>query len=319
MWRGIGRARTLGLAAEMSFWLFLSLVPLAAVVGLAAARLVTERAAAGRALLMAVPPEARSMLSAQVARVSRWSGQKVAPLAIGMFLWLAASGVHSIFDALEVQTGEERPWWKKRLLALATCGALSLGVAVLGVLAVGLGRLQALTGEAVPHAALEGTIASFVVRGAFGLLMAVGMVTALYRVGIPRAARRRVPALPGAVLAVALVTALGWGYGVYVSATGTGDAYEGSLAVIGITLMTLWLFSLSLLIGAELNRVIACRRTSGGAVTSDPASVESELRKVAGKWPISDESSCRPTSPTPPSERSTGPSPSPLVSAPRSP
>ena len=32
--RGVDRARTLGLAAEMSFWLFLSLVPLAAVAGL---------------------------------------------------------------------------------------------------------------------------------------------------------------------------------------------------------------------------------------------------------------------------------------------
>ena len=36
MWADIARARTLGLAAEMSFWLFLSLVPLAAVAGLAA-------------------------------------------------------------------------------------------------------------------------------------------------------------------------------------------------------------------------------------------------------------------------------------------
>jgi membrane protein len=319
MWEGVGRARTLGLAAEMSFWLFLSLVPLAAVAGLMAAKIATQRAGAVGALLSSVPADARALLSAQVAQVAQGSGRRVAPLAIGMFVWLASSGVHSIFDALEVQAGVERPWWKKRALAIGTCIGLSIGVAILGLLAVGLGWLEALAGRTVPHAPMEGTIAGFVARATFGLAVAIGMVSALYRVGIPREARRKVRrrliVLPGALLAVALIAALGWGYRVYVSATGTGDAYQGSLAVIGITLMTLWLFSLALLLGAELNRVVADRRAGRCAVHDD---VTGGQGKVAGQWPNSDESSYRPTSPTPPRKPSTGPSPSPSASALRS-
>ena len=315
MWEGIGRARTLGLAAEMSFWLFLSLVPLAGVAGLMAAKIAIQRAGAVGALLSSVPADARALLSAQVAQVAQGSGRRVAPLAIGMFVWLASSGVHSIFDALEVQAGVGRPWWKKRALAIGTCIGLSIGVAILGLLAVGLGWLEALAGRTVPHAPMEGTIAGFVARAAFGLAVAIGMVAALYRVGIPSEARRRVMVLPGTLLAVALIAALGWGYRVYVSATGTGDAYEGSLALIGITLMTLWLFSLALLLGAELNRVAAERRAGRCAVHDD---VAGGLGKVAGQWPNSDESSYRPTSPTPPRKPSTGPSPSPSASALRS-
>ena len=64
MLSGIARARTLGLAAEMSFWLFLSLVPLAAVAGLLTARVAqANHQLLGQSLMTSVPPAARTMLS----------------------------------------------------------------------------------------------------------------------------------------------------------------------------------------------------------------------------------------------------------------
>jgi membrane protein len=260
MQRGVARARTLGLAAEMSFWLFLSLVPLAAVAGLVGARLAMSRASVVGSLLASVTPDARNMVEEQLETVGRWNGGKVAPIALGMFVWLAASGVHSIFDALEVQSEETRPWWKKRLFAIGTCIGLSIGVAALGLLTVGLDSLETIAGMALPLAGLGATIAGLVARIVAGLALAIGMIATLYRVGIPRGARGRVPILPGTLLAVALLVALGWGYRFYISRTGTGGAYQGSLAVIGVTLMTLWLFSVALLLGAELNKVVADRR-----------------------------------------------------------
>jgi membrane protein len=267
--RGVTRARTLGLAAEMSFWLFLSLVPLAAIAGLVAARLATSHAPLTGSVLSSVPPDARRMIESQVEAVAQWNGGKVAPVALGTFVWLAASGVHSVFDALEVQSGTTRPWWKKRLLAIATCVGLSVGVAILGVLAVGLDRLAVLAGRAVSLEGTGATVASVLARSVSGCIVSVAMVAALYRVGIPREAPRRTPILPGALLAVALLAALGWGYRLYVSRAGAGDAYLGSLAVIGVTLMTLWLFSIALLLGAELNKVIRDRRALGSGAGSD--------------------------------------------------
>jgi membrane protein len=312
MVRGASRARTFGLAAEMSFWLFLSLVPLAAVSGWMAARVVTTRASAAAGLLSAVPPDARNLIQGEVQRVAGWRGSAVAPVALVTFVWLAASGVHAVFDALEVQAGASRPWWRQRLLALGTCVALSAGVALLGFLAVGLGRLEMVAGRAVPLAGMEATIAGSVLRAAAGLGIGVAMVAGVYVIGIPRGRRAAIPILPGALLAVVSIAAVGWGYRVLISTTGMADAYQGSLAVIGVTLTTLWLFSVALLLGAELNKVILDRRTEH---CSSKPPAEEPLPRSDETWPTSDASSSPQTSPKPPIERSTGPSPLPHGSA----
>ena len=108
------------------------------------------------------------------------------------------------------------------------------------------------------------------------------MIATLYRVGIPSEARRRTPILPGALLADGLLVALGWSYRFYVSHAGAGDAYQGSLAVIGVTLMTLWLFSVALLLGAELNKTLRDRRASrdGDGLHSPPALPRTRWSKV---------------------------------------
>jgi membrane protein len=260
--RGLARARTFGLAAEMSYWVFLSLVPLAAVAGLVAARLAMSHQPFEGGFLSSVPPEARRMIEIQVESVAHWNGGRIAPVALVMFVWLASSGVHAIFDALEVQSETTRPWWKKRLLAIATCVGLSTGVALLGLLAVGFDRLAALVGRAMPLPVIRATFAGGFARSASGFIVSIAMVAALYRVGIPRETRHRTPILPGALLAVALIAAVGWGYRHYLSRNGIGDAYLGGLAIIGVTLTTLWLFSAALLLGAEVNKVLRDRRAA---------------------------------------------------------
>jgi membrane protein len=284
----------------MSFWLFLALVPLAAVLGMVAARLAVARPWLGHSALSSVPPQARDLLMQQVDRVASWRGRAVAPLAAATFVWLASSGVHAVFDALELQTGTSRPWWKKRLLALATCLAMSIGTALLALLGAGVGWMETLIGARLSEellTAVHGPLGS-AVRWAAGALIAVGMVAGLYRVAIARTAQARFPTLPGAVLAVALQAVLGWGYGWYLTNFGRGgSAYQAGLAAVGVTMMTLWLFSVALLAGAELNRVLAERLPQPGA------------------WQRSAASSSPPTSPRRRTGRSTGPSTSPPHSA----
>ena len=259
---GVLRARTLGLAAEMSFWLFLSLVPLAAVAGLVAARTVSlHQDWLALSLLSSVPPSVRDFLARQVQLVAAW-GNGIAPLAVATFLWLASSGVHSVFDVLEVQSGTSRPWWKKRLLALATCVVMSLGLAVLALLGLGLQWFQQTAGSSLPGfvlAAEHGAIGRLL-RWATVVVLAVAMVAGLYRAGIARSARARVRLFPGAALAVALTFLLGRGYAFYIARAGAGDAYRAGLTVVGVTLMTLWLFSVALLLGVQLNCVLSGNR-----------------------------------------------------------
>jgi membrane protein len=300
---GIGRARTLGLAAEMSFWMFLALVPLAAIAGFAAARLAAAHLIRFPSSLSVVPPEVRDLLVHQVSLVASWHGGTIAPVAAATFVWVASNGVHAVFDALEVQAGAEpRPWWKKRLLAIGTCVGLSIGLALITVLGAGLDWLGALAGPKLPAwiLALVHGPAGHLVRWLVGAVIAVAMEAGLFRVGLP--GERRSALLPGAVLAVVLQAVLGWVYGVYVGKLGgSGSAYEAGLAVVGVTLMILWLFSLSLLLGAQLN-VALCRARMAEALRPREA------------CPTSAASSSRPTSRRPPTAPSIGPSSSPPAS-----
>jgi len=271
MGRGLARARTLGLAAEVSFWLFLALVPLAAVAGLVAARLIATRGEGVLDVFATVPPDARETIAKQVAQVAAGKGGHVAPLAVVTFWWLSASGLQSIFDVLEVQAGGSRSWLRKRLIALGACAALSIGVALLALLGAGLQRVERLLGTTaavLTHGAAP-SIAEPVGRTLAALALGLAMIAGLYRVGLPRQAGAKFPIWPGAALATGLIALLGGGYGLYVSMVGTGGAYLGGLAAVGVTLMTLWLFSVAILLGAELNRVLHDRRS--GLCTATPA------------------------------------------------
>ncbi|MGA7122277.1 MAG: YihY/virulence factor BrkB family protein [Polyangiaceae bacterium] len=278
---GIGRARTLGLAAEMSFWLFFALVPLAAVAGFVAARMATAHVVALSSVLGAVPTEVRELITRQVLSVASLRGGTLAPAAALTFLWLASSGFSAIFEGIEVQTGTSRPWWKRRLLAIAACVAFALGGAVLALLGAGLERLGAVAGGGLPPWVVgfaTGPVAR-IVRVAVGAVVAVAMLAGLYRLAVPRDDRSNQPLLPGSVAAAAMQASLGWAYGVYVTRLGgSGSAYLAGLAVVGVTLTTLWLFCIALLLGAQLNRAIGDSRGDRSPRRSRPAGPAPEKR-----------------------------------------
>ena len=71
------RARTLGLAAEAAFWLFLSLVPLAAVAGLVGARMAAGHWATFAPLVGVLPVASRALVTNELLRASSWNGGTV--------------------------------------------------------------------------------------------------------------------------------------------------------------------------------------------------------------------------------------------------
>jgi membrane protein len=258
------RSRTLGLAAETAFWLFLSLLPLAAVAGLLAARFSVNNWSDVAPLLSSLPSATRQLVGTELMRVAAWNEGTVGAGSAAMFVWLASSGLHSIFDSLEIETGTSRPWWKKRLLAIGTCVALSVAVALLAVLGPGLEGALGWLGRWIPlfRVAEEPTTMSRVVRFGVSTAIIFSYIAALYWVGVPPRARRRMPIVPGAALAVVLQILLGLAYALYVSKVGDGGAYVAGLATIGVTMIGLYLFSAALLTGAVLNRKLGKDRES---------------------------------------------------------
>jgi membrane protein len=59
--------------------------------------------------------------------------------------------------------------------------------------------------------------------------------------------------LPGAALAVALWIVVSWAFSLYLRTLASYTVYYGSLAAVAVLLVWLWLISLAILIGAELN------------------------------------------------------------------
>ncbi len=259
----LDRSRSLGISAEMAFWLFLSLLPLAAVAGLITAKLASGNWSATAPLLESLPLATRELIATELGKVAAWNGGKVGIGAGLMFVWLASSGIHSIFDGLEIESdAAPRPWWRKRLLALATCVALSLGVALLTVLGTGLGWLWKFVGGStlLETLALESSVVGHVVRLLVGAAVSFGLVSGLYWISLPPGTRKSMPIAPGALLAIGLQIILGFGYGFYITKAGDGGAYQGALASIGVTLTALWLFCLVLLVGIKVNEMLGERR-----------------------------------------------------------
>lgn len=262
------RARTLDLAAELAFWLFLSLVPLAVVAGLAAARVATERWDLLTPVLSSVPAPTRELIANQVNQVATWNESTLAPASLAIFVWLASSGVHAIFDALEAQAGVSTPWLRKRLLAVLGCVALSVGVASLALLGVGFTWLGRFGDAYLPPLLMgwfESSLVAKLIRIVTSVLIAYGLVSSLFWIGLPKQARRTRLKAPGTLLVVALWGVISVGYGRYLLIAGTGSAYLAGLAVIGVTMITLYLFSVALLIGAALNQVLYERRAAKGS------------------------------------------------------
>jgi membrane protein len=116
------------------------------------------------------------------------------------------------------------------------------------------------------------TSASRLLRFCVSAGIVLAYVCALYRVGVPPRARRGVPILPGALLAVVLEILFGFAYAFFIAKAGDGGAYLAGLAVIGVTMTSLYLFTAALLVGAAVNR-----KLGHGAETCPGAAGESTV------------------------------------------
>jgi uncharacterized BrkB/YihY/UPF0761 family membrane protein len=87
----------------------------------------------------------------------------------------------------------------------------------------------------------------------FSFLIAVGLLASFYRFAVAYAYRVRRHVLPGAIVAIGLIMIISWGFSLYVRTLASYTVYYGSLAAIAVLIVWLWLVSLAILFGAELN------------------------------------------------------------------
>ncbi|MDB4939544.1 MAG: Inner rane protein YihY, formerly thought to be RNase [Labilithrix sp.] len=249
-------------AATMAFYFFLGTIPLLVFVGLLVGNVVQREGAEELAapLYRAMPRAASDLLRNELYKIADANAGSIAPVSLIGFLWLTSNGIHNLMDVFEVLVGARpRSWLRQRMIAvLWVVGTLAAFAVTTWVLLAINGAATELSARRLPS--LLHRASDFLAEGwqRFGVLCVfVGMASValaiFYRTAVrhPPGVRRKV--WTGTFVALVLWALVSWGFGTYVSTIAHYAVFYGSLATVAVILLWLYLTSLALVVGAEVN------------------------------------------------------------------
>lgn len=259
----------LDLGAMLAYYAVLALFPMLLFV-VSLALLVLPHGVLETGIQMAgeaVPAGARSILVDRAHALVEATNSGFAITGAILALWGASRGAAALGTALNklFEVEETRSWIKRQLIAVTV--TLVVAAMMLGALAllvagpfaahwIGLGEQFDVIWD----------IARYI--GA-GLLVLVVWGIA-YRF-LPNTKRPFRVFSAGGIVGVILWLAASWGFGVYLGHAGSYEATYGTLGGAIVFLTWLWLSNLALLIGAEINDVLAYTRGDAESVASLPS------------------------------------------------
>jgi membrane protein len=245
--------------AMMAYYAVLAVFPMIVFI-LSLALLVIPSDTVRQGLDMAtatLPPSVRDVIATRVDALISASGAGFAILGATLALWGASRGAVSMEGALNTvfNKKETRSWIRRQIIAIL----VTLAVAVLAVIALGL----LVVGPTLGHWAMDRfglgpqfDLAWSIIRwvGAGVLVMIVWAICYKF---LPNTDAPFRIFTPGAVLGVLLWLGISALFGLYLSHFNSYEATYGALGGAIIFLTWLWLSNVALLIGAEINDVIA--------------------------------------------------------------
>jgi membrane protein len=247
------------LGAMMAFYAVMALFPMVVFV-VAIAMLVLPTSVIHQAVEMAgeaLPPAVHDPLVARIDAFVKTSHGTFAIVGAALALWGAKGGISSLMGVLNTMfhKKETRSWIRRQLTALA----VTAGVGVLGVLALGL----LLVGPMAGHWVMDrfGLGAQFDLGWSIGRWIGAGLllmlVWAIIYKFLPNTDAPFRIFTPGAFIGVLVWLAMSYGFGVYLGHFNSYEATYGTLGGAIIFLTWLWLSNIALLLGAEINDVLA--------------------------------------------------------------
>ena len=221
-----------------------------------------------------LPAEAASLVRETLRQiVSRTGRPGLVSLGALTAIWAGSAGMASVMTMLNVvyHVRDDRPWWRRRATAVLLTVAFAvflIGSTLLLMLSTRIGA--AVARVVAPQAGLEGLGNAVTLVLAFGAaLLAFELI---YYLAPARARWHWLT--PGSLTAAILWMAVSLGLRLYVTSVAHYDIMYGSIG--GIILLLLWLYltSLVLLLGAEMNAAIE----DAAARAPVPASAPGEIR-----------------------------------------
>jgi membrane protein len=172
-------------------------------------------------------------------------------------IWSASSGMVQVQHALNVVYGvsEGRPFWKARGLAVLITLVSAVIALAAGLAAVAAGPIGSAIGGPI------GTAIAWARFPVAGVLM-MFLWAILYYV-LPDVEQEFKFITPGSVVGVLLWLLASWGFSEYVAHFGSYEATYGSVGGIIVLLLWMWISSVVLLAGAEINAVIEHKSEDG--------------------------------------------------------
>lgn len=262
--------RLLGLAGETAFFAVLSIFPglliAASLLGVLDVFVGADLAAQAQSRLVSgidlvLTDEASGAVGSIQALFEQTRGELLTVAAVGALVTL--SGAFAVvINALNIayDTDERRSWLRRRLLGLLV-GVVTMVVVSLALAVLVIGPLFGL-GEALADLVGLGAVFTFAWNALRLPLLAVGVVawtTTLFHYAPSRRTRWRA-AVPGAVVTTVLWLAASAGFHVYLRIVAGGNPVLGAFGGGVIVMTWVYLLSLALLLGGELNATLQDRR-----------------------------------------------------------
>lgn len=198
-----------------------------------------------------VPPAFSQLLYAQLAQLTSMPSSRLLTLSALASVWSASAGMVSLIAALNTAYGvtESRPRWKVYGIALGMMLAVAVLALLAGLVAVVAPALATRFGP--PWTTLVGWM-----RLPLAALLMMILWATLYSV-LPDARQKFKFITPGSVTGVLVWLAASVGFSFYVSHFSTFGITYGSLGGIIVLLLWMWISSLALILGAEINAIRA--------------------------------------------------------------
>jgi membrane protein len=244
--------------SAMAFDLFLAAIPMLALSGWLFGKLLLgnhDTVLQTTALLLNLTPREVQAMTWQ--QLDRFALGSVAPFALVGALWTASGAFHTSMTLLEASAGTvRRPWWRKRLVALASVlvSIVLFGSCALLAVWVSVGPSRLFVAISGGDVQLNPGVTHYLLLLLLALL-GVGLLALFFYVASPRpGVRRRI--FPGALVSVVAGSAVSGAFAYYAGHLARFALFYGSLAAVAVTLAWLWFVCFSVLIGAELNQLL---------------------------------------------------------------
>ncbi|MCX2836763.1 YihY/virulence factor BrkB family protein [Salinimicrobium sp. MT39] len=176
-------------------------------------------------------------------------------LAIGILLslWSSNKGMKSLFTGIDIAygTNNERGFIKQNALTLLfTFGAILLVILSLGIIVI--------WPVIIDEISLPSTVTALItwLRWLILAALVVYFIGLIYRYAPAKPTSAFKWVLPGALIATLLWLIASWGFSFYVKNFGSYGEVYGSISAVVVMLLWLFLTSIIILIGAEINSEI---------------------------------------------------------------